>query len=58
MEIREYNFLDIAEPKVIQIEVNPTGSILWVNIDGLCVLRVCKIAKLTIIDNRNKMRKE
>ena len=54
MKIKEYSFLDIAQPKIVQIEINPSGSILWVNIDGLCMLRVCVIERLDVIDNRKK----
>ena len=54
MKIKEYSFLDISQPKIVQVEINPSGSILWVNIDGLCMLRVCVIERLDVIDNRKE----
>ena len=54
MKIKEYHFSDITEPKAVQVEVNPTGSILWVNVDGLCVLRICKMEQFDIVDNRKE----
>jgi hypothetical protein len=35
--------LDITGAGVVQIDVKIDGSVLWVNIDGMCVLRVCQI---------------
>lgn len=36
--------LDITEPDYkVEVEINAKGSVLWVNVDGFCCLRICKI---------------
>lgn len=34
--------LDIKAPKQ-EVEVLAVGSVLWVNVDGICRLRICQI---------------
>lgn len=35
--------LDIAEPQHgVTVDTNADKSVLWVNIDGICVLRICR----------------
>lgn len=33
--------IDIAEP-LLPVQVQVSDGVLWVNVDGVCVLRVCK----------------
>jgi hypothetical protein len=41
--------VDITAPDAgASVECNTDGTVLWVNVDGQCVLRVCKIPYLTI----------
>lgn len=40
--------LDISEPKDVQIVTNLQEDTLWVNVDGICVLRISKIADGTL----------
>lgn len=40
-EDREVKMIDINAPEVVEIEV--LNGTLWVNVDGLCRLRVCRI---------------
>lgn len=36
--------VDITQPKyAVQVQANDNRSVLWVNVDGVCVLRVCRI---------------
>lgn len=45
--------IDLMNPKGgVQITVRPDGHRLWVNVDGVCVLRVSGIPILEIEDNR------
>jgi hypothetical protein len=37
--------LDIATPLGVEVETNVERSIVWVNVDGVCRLRVCRIPK-------------
>lgn len=45
--------LDITAPQVIEVEVREDGKVLWINIDGICRLRVCQINELVITDRRS-----
>lgn len=40
--------LDISEPKAVQVITSPTEDTLWVNVDGICVLRISKISTGTL----------
>lgn len=42
--------IDITAPE-IEVEVAFTDSVLWVNIDGLCRLRVCQIKPGVLVIN-------
>jgi rubredoxin len=44
--------LDITAPTVVEVEVHSNGSVVWVNVDGVCAVRLCRIATLTINDKR------
>lgn len=37
--------IDISEPEGVQVEVveGQAGKVLWVNVDGVCRLRICRI---------------
>jgi hypothetical protein len=43
--------IDLTQPDVVQILISRDGKTVWVNIDGVCRLRVCKIKKLLMEDN-------
>ena len=49
MELLKHQ-LDItgAEGVEVMTTSNPTGGVLWVNVNGICVLRVCNIKALSI----------
>lgn len=46
--------LDITAPKMVEVVIRDDGKVLWVNIDGICRLRACRIKKLVVADGRNK----
>jgi hypothetical protein len=39
--------VDITAPRLVQVSCSDDGKVIWVNIDGLCVLRACRIGDLT-----------
>jgi len=43
---------DISGAETVEVSVDNTGTVLWVNVDGKCVLRISKIEKLEIVDRR------
>ena len=40
--------LDITAPHMVHVGVSADRKVLWVNVDGICVLRVCQIPYLRI----------
>lgn len=44
--------VDILQAIDVDIQISPDGKRLWVNVDGICALRVGRIDRLTLIDNR------
>jgi hypothetical protein len=44
--------IDIPAAKGVQIQVREDGKVVWVNVDGLCVLRCNNIEVLDVEDNR------
>lgn len=45
--------LDITAPEgTVQIQIRSDGKVLWINIEGKCVLRACQIERIDIIDER------
>lgn len=44
----EMNMVDIVAPKGVQIQVRADGKVLWVNVDGVCVLRCSQVEVLEI----------
>ena len=40
--------LDITAPKHVEISLSEDRSVLWVNVDGICALRICRIPELTV----------
>lgn len=48
--------LDLYAPDKVEIEFSADGNVLWVNVDGLCSLRISrlKLSEVTIIDHREE----
>jgi len=47
--------LDITAPEYpIEISIRDDGKVLWVNVDGKCVLRICQIPGIKLNDERKK----
>lgn len=51
-EITPTEMLDITEPELVEIDIRSDGTVIWVNIDGICRLRVCRVTQLILNDNR------
>lgn len=45
-------FLDITGAEIVEVVVGSRGNVLWVNTQFGTKLRICRISKLTIIDER------
>lgn len=49
---REVRMIDIANADLVEIEVSPNGQKIWVNVDGLCRLRINGRYQLSVKDER------
>jgi hypothetical protein len=38
--------MDVAEPEAVQVQV--AGKTLWVNVNGVCLLRICRPKTLQV----------
>jgi len=48
--------IDLHDSKVVELVIRDDGKVVWVNVDGVCRLRVCRIESLVIEDQRKKKR--
>lgn len=44
--------VDITGSKCVQIEIRSDGKVLWINNEEGCLMRICEIEHLEIIDKR------
>lgn len=44
--------LDITGADEVEIRIDRTGKVIWVNTTYGCKLRICQIEHLTIVDDR------
>ena len=48
-EIEDIKQLDITAPKeLVEIQIREDEKVIWVNVDGICCLRICQIPKLVV----------
>jgi len=47
----ELTTLDITKPKFVEIDIRNDGKVVWINIDGICRLRACRIGKDRLVVN-------
>lgn len=40
--------VDITAPRIVEVLFDSTKSRLWVNINGVCVVRACRIDELIV----------
>jgi len=50
--------VDITAPDIVQIQIRKDAKVIWVNIDGICVLRACRIKHLIVENDMLSMRIE
>lgn len=36
----------------VEIRIREDGSVVWINVDGVCAFRICQIKNLTLNDDR------
>lgn len=42
--------VDITSPDLVEVLADPARGIVWVNVNGVCVLRCCRIKQLELGD--------
>jgi len=52
MDISNVQMLDITAPERVQVVVRRDGKVIWVHVDGVTVLRVCRMKAVDILDHR------
>lgn len=43
---------DISGPEHVEILIRHDGKVVWINVDGICHLRICGMNKLVLTDER------
>ena len=54
MEHDDNQLTDIRAPQSVQVTIRADGKVLWVDVDGACRLRCCKIGRFEIDDLREE----
>jgi len=44
--------LDITGSECVQVEIRNDGKVVWINTEDGCVVRICRIKHLDVVDNR------
>jgi len=44
--------LDITGPCKVEVQIREDGTVLWVNVEGVCRLRICRVEELLMEDGR------
>lgn len=42
--------LDVSDTSAVEVLIRKDKKVVWVNVDGVCVLRVCNIPDLEVND--------
>jgi hypothetical protein len=50
--------MDVAGPEAVEVEVRADGTVIWVNVDGICRFRACRVGRLTVTDHRSTTNRE
>jgi hypothetical protein len=45
------DMVDITGPKLVEVQVRLDQKVVWVNVDGKCALRCCKVWHVVLPDN-------
>jgi hypothetical protein len=48
------SMIDITQPEFLEVIVRYDGKVVWINVDGICRFRACRLNHLEINDGRKK----
>lgn len=40
--------LDVTAPNAVQIQLDMKRGVVWVNVDGICLLRCCRVTQIEL----------
>jgi len=40
--------LDVTAPENVEIQIKGDGKVIWIDVNGICVFRACRIGELTL----------
>jgi hypothetical protein len=49
---------DCTAPENVEIVLDKDGKRIWINCEGICLLRICRAASITLFDNRDQSLEE
>jgi hypothetical protein len=52
VKIQLGDMLDISGAEEVQVQIRHDARLIWVNVDGSCILRICKIKNFELADDR------
>lgn len=58
ISVTDDQMIDITEPQEVEVLIREDHKTLWINVDGVCRLRVSHISKLQIDDLSLRQLKE
>lgn len=48
--------VDVTGPEQVEVLIRNDGKVIWINVDGVCRLRCCRIVNpITITDERRNL---
>lgn len=46
VEVREVKMIDVTSPELVEVVISEDSKTLWINVDGICMFRACRIKEL------------
>jgi hypothetical protein len=43
--------VDVTGAELVEVQINSNRDTMWVNVNGICLLRICKINNLTTTED-------
>lgn len=58
-DLTHRNMIDITEPTLaVEVEIRSDGKVIWIHVDGITVMRICRVPALIIRDHRPKAKRK
>lgn len=54
ISITNDNSMDVTAPKHVEVLIHDDGKVIWINVNGICLFRACRIGELVINDERTQ----